>query len=217
MKTLLRGCVAVLLLLGVSLSAATLPVVTFKQPTNNQAIFTFTNLAGTVQAGGGTIQRVAFSIQNQATGQWWNGTSYQAAQAALAVTLTGTNWVPAGGVGLPQPCCGQSYQVQAVITNTDTSHYVTNITVSAETVAPVVTFTTPTNNQGIINFSNITGTVSDIAAISSVVFSIYDQNTGQWWNGTNFQGSSFSLAGHLNGTNWSPASSVALPPICCGQ
>jgi len=93
------------LIIGVQQADAS-PVVSFTQPTNGQQIVTFTNLAGTALPNGGTIQRVVFSIYNQSTGQWWNGTTFQGNQTALPVTLTGTNWVPSASLMLPQPSLG---------------------------------------------------------------------------------------------------------------
>src|SRR6267154_294668 len=119
MKTVLH-CFFIVL---VSHQAAAMPVVSFTQPTNGQQIVTFTNLAGTAQSGAGTIQRVAFAIYNQSTGQWWDGTNFQGNQTALPVTLMGINWVPAASLTLPHPCCGQNYQLQATVTNTDSSSF----------------------------------------------------------------------------------------------
>jgi hypothetical protein len=217
MKSRIQNLFITLVLLAGVHQATALPFASFTQPTNGQQIVTFTNLAGTALPNGGTIQQVAFSIYNQSTGQWWNGTNFQGNQTALPVTLTGTNWVPAASLVLPQPGHGQTYQLQATVTNTDTSFFTTNITVQAETTPPVVAFTSPTNSQQIVNFSNIAGTVADIATVQQVTFSIYNQNSGQWWNGTNFQGNQTALPVTLTGTNWSPASSVGLPAICCGQ
>src|ERR1019366_7105769 len=161
--------ILLVLLAGIH-QAAALPVVSFTQPTNGQQIVTLTNIAGTALPGTGTIQRVAFSIYNQSIGQWWNGTNFQGTQTALPVTLTGTNWVPAASLVLPQPGHGQTYQLQATVTNTDLSFFTTNITVHAETIPPVVAITSPTNSQPIVNFSNITGTVADIATVQQVTF-----------------------------------------------
>ena len=71
------------LLAGVYQAAAQ-PIVTFTQPTNGQIIVTFTNLAGTAQAATGTVRQVTFSIYDQSTGQWWNGTNYQWGAVSLA-------------------------------------------------------------------------------------------------------------------------------------
>ena len=115
-----------------STQAAAQPVVSFTQPTNGQQIVTFTGLAGTAQTATGTVQQVTFSIYDQSTGQWWNGTNFQGASVSLPASLSGTNWVPASGVALPAPCCGQYYQLTASATDTYTNTGTTNITVQAD-------------------------------------------------------------------------------------
>ena len=102
--------------------AAAQPVVSFTQPTNGQQIVTFAGLAGTAQTATGTVQQVTFSIYNQSTGQWWDGTNFQGSQVSLPAILSGTNWVPASGVALPAPCCGQYYQLAASATDTDNQY-----------------------------------------------------------------------------------------------
>jgi large repetitive protein len=202
--------------------AAALPFINFTQPTNGEQIVTFASLAGTVQSGGGTIQRAAFSIYNQSIGQWWNGTNFQGSQVTLSVTLTGTNWVPAASVALPQPCCGQNYQLQATVTNTDLTFFNTNITVQADSIPPVATFATLFEGQIVSNLSTLGGSVTDnFGLVASVVFSIHEQDAnggaGRWWNGTNFQSTLATLPGSVAGTSWSPFAGLVLPALNSGQ
>jgi len=209
------------LLAGVH-QATALPVVRFTQPTNGQQIVTFSGLAGTAQTSTGTIQQVTFSIYNQSIGQWWNGTNYQGEWVSLPAGLSGTNWAPASGVALPTPCCGQYYQLTASATDTHTNTGTTNITVQADSVPPVVTFSPLSNGQTVSNLSTIGGSVKDnFNLVASVVFSIQEVGfngcPGRWWNGTNFQASSVSLLASVSGTNWSPAAGVMLPALNSGQ
>src|SRR6266567_3101795 len=216
-----RAWVILALVVGVH-QAAALPFVSFTQPTNGQQIVTFTNIAGTAQSGGGTIQRVAFSIHNQSTGQWWDGTNFQGNQTALPVTLTGPNWVPAASLVLPNPCCGQTYQLQATVTNTDLSFSTTNITVQAETTPPVVAFSPLTDGGVVANLSAIGGSVTDsFTSVASVIFTIRELDInggpGRWWNGTNFQSNAANLAAVIGGSNWSPAPGLVFPALNSGQ
>src|ERR1022692_3049072 len=110
LKTRIQPLFLQLALLTGVYQAAAQPVVNFTQPTNGQQIVTFTNMAGTAQTVTGTVQQVTFSIYDQSTGQWWNGTNYQRASVSLPASLSGTNWVPASSLALPAPCCGQYYQ-----------------------------------------------------------------------------------------------------------
>src|SRR5436189_6437227 len=82
------------------------PTVAFSSPTNGQQVVAFSGMVGTAQAVTGTVQKVVFSIYDQSTGQWWNGTNFQASSASLSTTLSGTNWSPLPVVALPAPCCG---------------------------------------------------------------------------------------------------------------
>jgi hypothetical protein len=83
---------------------------------------------------------------------------------------------------------------------------------------PVVSFCQPTNGQQIVTFAGLSGTAqSATGTVQQVTFAVLNQSTGQWWNATNFQGTSVFLPTILSGTNWAPASGVALPAPCCGQ
>ena len=201
----------------ITVTAATQPIVSFTEPTDGQIIATFSGLTIAAQTDAGTIQQVTFSIYNQSTGQWWNGANFQGAWVSLPTSLSGTNWVPASGLALPDPYCGQYYQLVASATDTHTNTGTTYITVQANDVPPVVSFTQPTNGQQIVTFSNLAmAAQTDAGTIQQVTFSIYNQS-GQRWNGTNFQDASVSLPTSLSGTNWVPASGLALPDPSCGQ
>ena len=170
----------------------------------------------------GTVQQVKFSIYNQSTGQWWNGTNFQGASVSLPASLSGVNWAPASGVALPPSCCGQYYRLTASATDTYTHIGTTNITVQADSVPPVATFSPLSNGQTVSNLSSIGGSVTDnFGLVASVVFSIHEQDinygTGRWWNGTNFQGSLAMLPASVSGTSWAPAAGVLLPPLNSGQ
>jgi hypothetical protein len=217
-----RDAGVILALLAGVHQAAAQPVVSFTQPTNGQQIVTFAGLAGTAQTTTGTVQQVKFSIYNQSTGQWWNGTNFQGASVSLPASLSGVNWAPASGVALPPSCCGQYYRLTASATDTYTHIGTTNITVQADSVPPVATFSPLSNGQTVSNLSSIGGSVTDnFGLVASVVFSIHEQDinygTGRWWNGTNFQGSLAMLPASVSGTSWAPAAGVLLPPLNSGQ
>ena len=209
------------LLAGVHLAAAQ-PVVSFTQPTNGQRIVTFAGLAGTAQTATGSVQQVTFSIYDQSTGQYWDGTNFQGAWVSLSAILSGTNWVPAAGVALPAPCCGQYYQLAASATDTYTNTGTTNITVQADNIPPVAAFSPLANGQTVSNLSTLGGSVTDnFGLVASVAFSIHEQDinygAGRWWNGTNFQGTLAVLPATVSVTSWTPAAGVALPQLNSGQ
>src|SRR5580765_6067648 len=74
------------------------PFINFVSPTNGQHVFNLVGLAGTAQAGTGSIQTVVFSIReidiNGGAGRWWNGTNFQSSLTLLTAQVAGTNWVP---------------------------------------------------------------------------------------------------------------------------
>ena len=216
-----------ILFLGISFTASTgtalaQVVVNISQPTNGQQIVTFSDLAGTAQSDTGTIQAVTFSIYNQSVGQWWDGTNFQAASTNLPASLTGTNWVPAIGVTFPIPCCGQTYQIFASATDTDTNTVITNIVVQADSTPPIVAFTPLVNGQTVADLSAIGGSVTDnFGLVASVVFNIHELDInggpGRWWNGTNFQNDQIALPATITRAAWTPVSGTALPALNSGQ
>src|SRR6476660_8326832 len=127
--------VLALSLLGGAMPAPAAPFINFISPTNGQHVFNLVGLAGTAQAGTGTIQTVVFSIReldiNGGPGRWWNGTNFQSLQVSLVAQVAGTNWLPTNG--LPPLNSGQSYLLSASMTNTLNGSASTNISVQAPT------------------------------------------------------------------------------------
>ena len=207
---------------NITVQAETIPpMVAITSPTNGQPIVNFSNVTGTV-ADIATVQQVTFSIYNQNTGQWWNGTNFQGNQTALPVTLTGTDWVPAASVAMPAICCGQYYQISATATDILSNVGTTTITVQSETTPPVIAFAPLSNGEVVSNLSAIGGSVTDnFTSVASVLFTIWEQDInggpGRWWNGTNFQGSLIMLPASISGTNWSPTPGFVFPALNSGQ
>ena len=221
-KSVKRGLLAVGLAVTTLPGLMAAPGVTFASPTNNQTIVSFTGLTGTASSATGMVQSVVFSLYDQTLGQYWNGTNYQASFAWLATSLAGTNWTPAGSVSLPAVCCGQIYQLSASATNNATNVAITNISVQADSTAPVVAFTTLVNGQVVADLSAVGGSVTDnFGLVASVQFSVRELDInggpGRWWNGTNFQNSSRFLPATVAGSAWAPTAGVRLPALNSGQ
>ncbi len=90
--------------------------------------------------------------------------------------------------------------------------------ISQPAIAQTVAFSWPTNGQTVVTVGGVGGTgQSGTNSIRSVLYAIYDQSIGQWWNGTNYQGGQAWLATSVNGSNWTPASGVTFPGIYGGQ
>jgi hypothetical protein len=122
-------------LLCVVMRTGAAPFVNFVSPTNGQHVFNLVGLAGTAQAGTGSIQTVVFSIRevdiNGGAGRWWNGTNFQSSSVLLTAQVAGTNWIPTNA--LPPLNSGMTYILAANMTNTLNDSASTNITVQAPT------------------------------------------------------------------------------------
>jgi len=88
----------------------------------------------------------------------------------------------------------------------------------SQATAQSVVFAWPTNGQTVVSLSGLAGTAQPATGtVQQVVFSVYDQSIGQWWNGASYQGEQAWLPASINGSNWTPANTVELPAVCCGQ
>ncbi|HWW00330.1 MAG TPA: hypothetical protein VNZ64_11585 [Candidatus Acidoferrum sp.] len=202
-------------------SQAANPAVAFTWPVAGQQVISVANVAGTAAAATGSVQSVTFSMQDLATGQWWNGSGYQSAATNLATIISGTNWSAAPAVGPAFVCCGRQYRLSASATDTGTNTGTATITVQADAVPPAVVFAPLTNSQTVGDLSAIGGGVTDNSnAVAAVSFAIHELDInggpGRWWNGSNFQSSSVVLSALVSSGNWAPAGG-ALPALNSGQ
>ena len=95
-------------------------------------------VTGTAAAGAGTaINTTAVAMEDTATGQWWNGTSFAAPGQTFVPVSGTTTWMI--GLGTDTLTSGDTYSVTAQATDSDS-----NVGTS-----PTVTFTyTPTGTSG---------------------------------------------------------------------
>ena len=95
-------------------------------------------VTGTATAGAGTaINTTAVAVEDTATGQWWNGTSFAAPGQTFVPVSGTTTWMI--GLGTDTLTSGDTYSVTAQATDSDS-----NVGTS-----PTVTFTyTPTGTSG---------------------------------------------------------------------
>ena len=69
------------------------------------------------------------------------------------------------------------------------------VQVNTASAAAFVDFIWPANGQQLVTFTGVAGSAqAATGTIQQVVFSIYDQTIGQWWNGTNYQAAPASLS-----------------------
>ncbi|MGA9076777.1 MAG: MBG domain-containing protein [Acidimicrobiales bacterium] len=169
------------------------PTVAITYPVNNTTYGSnwtgsITGTASSNSGSGTSITAVSVAIEDTATGQWWNGTSFSAAAQTLVTASGTTNWSLAlAGSSLST---GDTYSVVAQAT--DSLGYVgTSSTVSftycLKTSPPTLIITYPVNNTtyGSNWGGAITGTASAGAGatISKVKVSI-QQVGGSCWTGS---------------------------------
>jgi hypothetical protein len=169
------------------------PTVAITYPVNNTTYGSnwtgsITGTASSNSGSGTSITAVSVAIEDTATGQWWNGTSFSATAQTFVTASGTTNWSLAlAGSSLST---GDAYSVVAQAT--DSLGYVgTSSTVSftycLKTSPPTVIITYPVNNTtyGTNWGGAITGTASAGAGatISKVKVSI-QQVGGSCWTGS---------------------------------
>ncbi len=192
------------------------PTVTITYPVNNTTYGTnWTNtITGTASSNSGTgtyISAVSVAIEDTATGQWWNGISFNSSSETFNEATNTTSWTfPLGGGSLTS---GVTYKVIAKAT--DNIGYVgTSSTVSFtyDTALPTVVITYPANGTNICACSytgKITGTASSNSgsgtSITTVSVAIENTTTSKWWSGSSFSASSEYFVKASGTTSWTLA------------
>ena len=178
------------------------PVVTFTSALN-QAVGV-TNLTGGVTDDISGVNRMRVRIRNLQTGNYWNGTSWQAAWTWVAPTLNGNTWtLPNVDFDLPGTYATLLY---AWDNDGNLANWQGNpqpvITVTAaqanDTTPPVVTFTSGLNET--VGLADLTGGVTDdISGVDRMRVRIRNLQTGEYWNGTSWQAAWTWVTPTLNG------------------
>lgn len=181
-------------------SDTTPPVTTISIPTAGS-----TSLSGTAQDNGtitSSIKEVRVSIKNNATGTWWNGTTFTSAEEIYILAglgSTGTNGTAWNTTVAFTP--NTTYLVKAFSTDTSNNGTVAqatqiSFTYQAAAVSPDTTAPAATINSIIPANPKIEGSAQDSGNVTSGIAKVYvsmqDTNTGLWWNGTSFALSSES-------------------------
>jgi Regulator of chromosome condensation (RCC1) repeat len=146
----------------------------------------------TDDAGVGEVRIVIYRAVG--AGEFWNGSAWQSAYAAVSATLASpgsTSTTFTYGFNPPQPF-GDFYAAATVL---DTSNNYSDTPFAAfrliETVAPNITLSSPTPAQAFaLRPVTISGTATDNAAVDTVLLAIYRPvGAGQFWNGVAWQSS----------------------------
>jgi len=158
-------------------------------------------IVGTAADATSGLLAVEIRLQQTSSGQFWNGTAFQAAPVFVAATITGGTWsYPFGALE------GESYVVTSRATdlagNVETT--LGSATFLFDSIAPASTPTT-SGAQTAATYTSLQGTAADASSgVIGVMITIRWVNTNQFWNGTTFvAGATFLPAGGT--TSWSYA------------
>ena len=170
------------------------------------------NIFGRVEdnAGGSNIAAVQVAIRNP-SGQFWNGSTYQAAPIRLQAQVDGTFWSLRtrlrAGAALPAGV----YSITAYAQDRAGNEKITaqSTRVVPDLVPPVVRWTTPTAGAALFRFPTLSGTVSDtgLAGVDRVEVELIrirrtPTERDAWWNGRIYQAAPFRLKTQIVNGRW---------------
>ncbi len=170
-------------------------------------------ISGTASSNSGpgtTITAVAVSIEDTATKQWWNGSSFGSGTQTFAGASGHTTWL----FGLPALDLTSGVTYSAIAQATDSAGNVgtsspVSFTYCVRTAAPSVAITYPVNNTsyGANWTGEITGTAATNAGVGTTItgvsVAIQDVKTGEWWTtSTGFTSSSQDFSAANGFTTW---------------
>ncbi len=194
------------------------PSLTFAPLTNQQAVFNFNQIGGTVSKPATVTFRIEHFISGSPN-EFWNGTNWSSVVYELPATVTGNNWIPELWT---LPSRGQTFQGTYVITATATDNLnrtgSTNIVLSRtglDTTLPNVLITSISANQVITNnfLPPINGAASDPeSGIASLdVYLIQFANEILYWNGASWTSTPSTIASFYNSSTGTWQSTGTLP------
>jgi hypothetical protein len=152
-----------------------------------------TAISGTAAAGSGiSVTGVVLTVMDTTSHQYWNGTGWQGGATTVPASGT-TSW--SYSFSLSHQTNNHAYSVVATAADSagNTPTPSTTATWTVDTSLPTVSVGYPANSTryGPNWTGAITGTSSDTAGNLSVVrVQVQDGTSGQWWNGTTWQGTS---------------------------
>ncbi|MDB6025776.1 MAG: hypothetical protein JWM68_1999 [Verrucomicrobiales bacterium] len=200
------------------------PMVAFTGFTNQQHIFNFTQLVGSISEPGTVTFRITeFNIGG--TNRYWNAYNWVTNNDTTVenpTILTGLNWSPA--YYAPLPTRGQTrtgfYIVD--ITGKDIAGNITTTNIvlyrtAPDTTPPELSFFTPVEDQVFTNnslpfFGGISSDPeSELAAVDLYLYRMVAPGQYQYWNGTAWVSYSTNLVTAHNNSIWSAPSGYSFP------
>src|ERR1035437_1817736 len=200
----------------------TAPIVTFSPLVNQQVVFNFDQLGGTVSK----TSMVQFKIEWFRTGgnQFWNGVNWTSVAndpgVLLAANLSGLNWTPAPGTLPPRLQLAQAdYVIHVYATDTAGNGGSSDLVLARsapDTTGPGVTLDSISPGQVFTNtfLPGVFGTASDPeSGIASVtVYLMRATHPGYvYWTGSSWDSNPASLTTTYNSGNGTWSLNVSLP------
>jgi sugar lactone lactonase YvrE len=169
------------------------PSISITSPAANQGLSgSPVTVAGSASDDVGVSSVIVAIYRSLNGGQYWNGTGWQATNTAVPATVTTPNATSTDWSYTFNAPPGGTYAVAAVAYDAATNYGIASYRLFSivETTKPVVSLSTPTSG---LAFSTkpvvISGTASDNAGIADVLVAVYRPvGTGQFWNGSAWQG-----------------------------
>jgi hypothetical protein len=190
----------------------TAPAVAITAPTNNGDYNAtgwgpFTGTASDATSG---LSTVRLTIQQQSSGNYWNGSAFASASPVLltpsgttswSLTFAATNFATDG-----------TYVVNATATDNAGSSQSSSSTFVIDKTLPTATITFPaaSGNYNAAGWTgSITGTASDATSSVTTVQYAVQQGTGNYWNGSSFSSASAVFFAATGTNSWSAAFAAA--------
>ena len=203
----------------------TAPTITFSPLTNQQVVFNFDQLGGTLSEAGTVAFRINEYAASGTNNLYWNGSAWISDGASpsvyLAAQVTGTSWSPAPGVTLPSRSQTRNgpYFLRAIGTDLAGNSATNEILVirsTADTTMPSVTLDSISPGQVFTNtfLPGVFGTASDpeIGIASVTVYLMRATQPGfVYWTGSIWDSNPASLTTTYNSGNGTWSLNVSLP------
>ncbi len=148
---------------------------------------------------------------------YWDGSVWQPNAVYLRALCSDTNWFCTNALPAGTNLYDASYVIQAHAINLATNvgpDATCNFTI--DTVPPVVTITSPTNGEALLDLSGCAGTVTDSSPIRSVTLNLWRDSDLRSWNGAAWANGYAVITATVSGATWTCNTSLPhgddLPP-----
>ena len=149
------------------------------------------------------VDRVEVLIQNNQTGQVWNGSSWQSARTRVRANIAGTAW-NVQGINFDRAGTYSvfhwAYDLHGNQTGWAENPRATLTITSNDRVGPTLTHSSPLTRG--LGERLIFGNVTDASAVEGVEVLIQEQKTGLIWDGLRWQTERVRLDANINANAW---------------